>query len=295
LNPDRGAIITRGNYADSMYHGVTTDVSHDFSHGLFVRGTYTYSKAMDDGSEVFNTFNQGTSYAANLAPGGRAGEWSRSAWDHRHYLGIQNVYELPGYNGERILSLITKRWTVAGDTILQSGPPSTFGSVGFDTNGDGSAANDRPTLSNPRAPFSAVGIDGVLLDVTAQPGTYFDVATLNQSGDFVAVAPGAVHFLVPVGSGNVGRNSYNQPGVQFWNLSVQKDIPAGFTHLEGANFQIRAEAQDVGNHNNVEPMDTNVLNAGVSSFLNPSQFRSNVNNGSLAQGRVMRFWAKFSF
>ena len=138
LNPDRGAINTRGNYADSIYHGVTTDLSHDFAHGLFIRGTYTYSKAIDDGSEVFTTFNQGTSYAANLAPGGRAGEWSRSAWDHRNYLGIQYVYELPGYNGERILSLITKSWTVAGDTILQSGPPSTFGSVGFDTNGDGS-------------------------------------------------------------------------------------------------------------------------------------------------------------
>jgi hypothetical protein len=295
LDPSRGAIITRGNYADSIYHGVTTDISHDFTHGLFVRGTYTYSKAMDDGSEVFATFNQATSYAANLAPGGRAGEWSRSAWDHRHYLGIQYVYELPGYSRERLLSLITKNWTIAGDTILQSGPPSTFGSVGFDTNGDGSATNDRPLLSNARAPYSAVGIDGALLGVTSQPGTYFDVATINQTGNLVAVAPGSVHFLVPVGSGNVARNSYNQPGVQFWNVSVQKDIPAAFTHLEGASFQIRAEAQDVGNHNNVEPMDTNVLNAGASSFLNPSQFRSNVNDGSLAQGRVLRFWGKFSF
>jgi carboxypeptidase family protein/TonB-dependent receptor-like protein len=295
LNPDRGAIITRGNYADSIFHGVTTDISHDFSHGLFVRGTYTYGKAMDDGSEVFVTFNQATSYAANLAPGGRAGEWSRSAWDHRHYLGIQYVYELPGYSGERVLSLITKNWTIAGDTILQSGPPSTLGSVGFDTNGDGSAANDRPTLSNPHAPLTAVGIDGVLLGATSQPGTYFDVATANQSGNLVPVAPGSEHFLVPVGSGNIRRNSYNQPGLQFWNVSVQKDIPAGFTHLEGATFQIRAEAQDVGNHNNVEPVDTNVLNTGLSSYLNRSQTRSNVNNGALAQGRVMRFWAKFSF
>ncbi|HEY4054483.1 MAG TPA: carboxypeptidase regulatory-like domain-containing protein [Terriglobales bacterium] len=295
LNPDRGAIITRGNYADSIYHGVTTEVSHDFSHGLFVRGTYTFSKVLDDGSEVFTTFNQGTSYAANLAPGGRAGEWSRSAYDHRNYFGIQYVYELPGYNGERLLSLVTKKWTIAGDTILQSGPPSTFGVVGFDTNGDGSAANDRPSLSNPRAPFSAVGIDGELLGITSQPGTYFDVVALNQTGNTVPVDPASVHFLIPVGSGNVRRDTFNQPGVQFWNLSVQKDIPAGFTHLEGASFQIRAEAQDVGNHNNVEPMDTNVLNAGLSSFLNPSQFRSNVNNGGLAQGRVMRFWAKFNF
>lgn len=295
LNPNRGAIITRGNYADSIYHGVTTDLSHEFRHGLFVRGTYTFSKGMDDGSEVFVTTNQATSYAANLAPGGRAGEWSRSAYDHRHYLGIQYVYELPGYSGEHILSLVTKNWTIAGDTILQSGPPGTWGSVGFDTNGDGSAANDRPILSNAHAPTTAVGIDGALLGITPQPGTYFDVASLNQSGNAVVVAPGSVHFLVPVGSGNVGRNSFSQPGVQFWNMSVQKDIPAPFKHLESSSFQIRAEAQDVGNHNNVEPVDTNVLDAGAPAFLNTSQTRSNVNNGSLAQGRVLRFWAKFSF
>jgi hypothetical protein len=150
-------------------------------------------------------------------------------------------------------------------------------------------------VSNPHAPLTAVGIDGVLLGATSQPGTYYDVATANQTGNLVPVAPGNVHFLVPVGSGDVRRNSYNQPGVQYWNVSVQKDIPAGFTHLEGANFQIRAEAQDVGNHNNVEPVDTNVLNAGLTSYLNPSLQRSNVNNGSLAQGRVMRFWAKFTF
>ncbi|HXP07248.1 MAG TPA: hypothetical protein VN828_02070, partial [Acidobacteriaceae bacterium] len=295
LNPHRGAIVTRGNYADSIYHGVTTDISHDFSHGLLLRGTYTYSKVMDDGSEAYITFNQATSLAANLAPGGRADEWSRSAYDHHHYLGIQYVYELPGYSGERVLSLITNRWTISGDTILQSGPPGTWGIVGLDTNGDGSATNDRPTLSNPRAPYSAIGIDGELLGVSSHPGAYFDAATLNQSGNLIAVTPGSVHFLVPVGSGNVRRNSYNQPGVQFWNLSIQKDIPAAFTHLEGASFQVRAEAQDVGNHNNVEPVDTNLLDAGAASFLNTSQTRSNVTNGSVAQGRVLRFWAKFIF
>lgn len=296
LNPDRGAIITRGNYADSIYNGVTTEVSHDFTHGLFVRGTYTFSKALDDGSEVFAISTaQATSYAANLAPGGRAGEWGRSVYDHRNYFGLQYVYELPGYNNERVLSLITKNWTIAGDTILQSGPPGTWGSVGFDTNGDGSAANDRPSLSNPRAPYTAAGIDGELIGATTQPGTYFDVATLNQTGNAVAIDPASAHFLIPVGSGNIRRNSFSQPGVQYWNLSVQKDIPAGFTHLEGASFQIRAEAQDVGNHNNVEPVDTNVLDAGSATFLNTSLQRSNVNNGSLAQGRVMRFWAKFNF
>ncbi len=295
LDPSRGAIVTRGNYADSIYHGLSTELSHDFSHGIFVRGTYTFSKVLDDGSEVFTTFNQSTSYSANLAPGGRAAEWSRSAYDHRHYLAIQYVYQLPGYGRERVLSLITKNWVVSGDTILQSGPPSTWGISGLDTNGDGSSANDRPLLSNRKAPYTNVGIDGEYLGVTTTPGTYFDLGANNATGATNPIDPATAHFLIPLTSGNVGRNSYNEPGVQYWNLALEKDIPATFFHLEGASFQLRAEAQDVGNHNNVEPVDTNLLDVGTSSFLNSQLQRSNVNNGSLAQGRVMRFWAKFSF
>ena len=168
--------------------------------------------------------------------------------------------------------------------------------MGFDTNGDGSAANDRPSLSNPRAPFSSVGIDGALLDPTLQPGTvYFDVAALNQTGDAVPVAPGNVHFLFQWVPGTSGETATTSRECSSGICRSRKIFLLHSRIWKAQAFQIRAEAQDVGNHNNVEPMDTNVLNAGVSSFLNPSQFRSNVNNGALAQGRVMRFWAKFNF
>lgn len=304
LHPDRGAINARGNFADSIYHGVETELSHDFKHGLFVRGSYTFSKVLDDGSEVFTLFNQPTSYAANLAPGGRAGEWGPSAYDHRHYFSVQYVYALPGLNHERILSLITKNWTISGDTTLQSGPPGTWQILGLDSNGDGNAANDRPLLANPKAPYSSVGIDGAYgynpklpLDPdNPTPGVYYDLATNNTQNTWVPVATSSVHFLIPTQSGNVRRDSFRQPGVQYWNLALQKEIPAPFTHhLENARFQLRAEAQDVGNHNNVEPMDLNLLGVGGSSFLNSSVQRSSANNGNLAQGRMLRFWAKFVF
>ncbi len=300
LIPARGAIIARGNFADSNYNGIETELSHDFTHGLFVRGTYTYSKSLDTGSEVFTTFNQATSYAANLAPGGRAGEYGRSAYDHRNYFAVSYVYAIPGFEQNHVLSAITNHFTVSGDTILQSGPPGTWAISGLDTNGDGSTANDRPDLSNRLAPYSAVGIDGSFVaDANGNggtPGAYYDLAANNASSALVVVDPRNEHFLIPTHSGNVRRDSFNQPGVQYWNLAIQKDIPVqSVTHLEGSSFQIRAEAQDVGNHNNVEPVDINLLDVGGSSFLNTSLQRSNVNNGSLAQGRQLRFWAKFSF
>ncbi|AXC09458.1 Oar protein [Acidisarcina polymorpha] len=301
LNPNRGVINARGNFADSIYHALELNASHEFTHNFLINASYTYSKSMDDGSEVFTLFNQSTSYAANLAPGGRAAEWSPSAYDHTHYFAVQYVYQIPGYNREHILSLITSHWTISGDTVLQSGPPSTWSLSGIDTNQDGSAANDRPVLSNAKAPYTSIGIDGAYLGPDAvtganpTPGVYYDLGINNTAGTLNPVDPNAVHFLIPTQSGNVGRDSFRQPGVQYWNLAVEKDISASFTKLEGAEFQFRVEAQDVGNHNNVEPLDLNLLGVGGSTFLNPSVARSNVNNGPLAQGRVLRLWAKFNF
>jgi len=70
LNPIRGAIAARGNYVDSNYNSVQVDVDHNFQHGIFVRGAYTYGKALNDATDVFAQFDTNTVYPANLAPGG---------------------------------------------------------------------------------------------------------------------------------------------------------------------------------------------------------------------------------
>jgi hypothetical protein len=86
----------------------------------------------------------------------------------------------------------------------------------------------------------------------------------------------------------VGRNSFNNPGSTIWNVALEKDAPAPWTHLESAAFQFRAEAQDVGNHNDVNTLNTNVLLIGTPNYLN-------VANARASTSRVLRFWVKFSF
>ncbi|MGD0942292.1 MAG: TonB-dependent receptor, partial [Terracidiphilus sp.] len=71
LDPSRGVIIARGNFADSRYNGLEVGGKHNFSHGLAVTGSYVYSKSLDDGSDIFAPDSSPTSYSANLAPGGR--------------------------------------------------------------------------------------------------------------------------------------------------------------------------------------------------------------------------------
>jgi hypothetical protein len=297
LLPNRGAIDIRENSAASQYDSVQTEVTRSFKHGLFVRGSYTYGKNLDDGSEVFSLFSGPTSYPADPTPGGRKRDWGPSSFDFRHYLSIDYVWSPVGLRSENrmanaLLAAVSRNWTVSGFTQLQSGPPSTFNFEGIDSNGDGSTTDDRPIVGNKNRPLDTAGIDGIFLGAPT-PGQYFDVAALNGPGTFVPVTPDQVHWLIPYGPQfvpqEIGRNSFRNPGSTVWNVAVQKDIPARWTHRENAAFNLRCEASDLGNHNDVGILDTNLLhiNSG-NSYLNPATKR-------LSTARNVRFWAKFTF
>jgi outer membrane receptor protein involved in Fe transport len=297
LLADRGPIDIRENSAASQYDSVQTEVTRQFKHGLFVRGAYTYGKNLDDGSEVFTLFSGPTSYPADPSPGGRRRDWGSSSFDFRHYLSIDYVWSPAGLRSESrtanaLLGAVTRNWTVSGFTQLQSGPPSTFNFQGIDSNGDGSTTNDRPIVGNRNKSLNTAGIDGIYLGAPS-PGQYFDLAALNGPGTLVPVTPDQVHWLIPYGPQfvpqEVGRNSYRNPGSTVWNMALQKDIPAQWTHLESAAFNLRCEASDIGNHNDVGILDTNLLhiNSG-NTYLNPA-------TKLLSTARNVRFWLKFTF
>jgi hypothetical protein len=52
VDVERNAINIRANRADSEYNSLQTEVSRQFSHGLFFRVAYTYGKDLDDASDV---------------------------------------------------------------------------------------------------------------------------------------------------------------------------------------------------------------------------------------------------
>lgn len=317
LNTTRGVIVGRTNSAASDYNGLEVGAKHNFTHGVAVDLSYTYSKTLDDGSEVFTTDSSPTSYSANLAPGARGQDWGNSAYDHRHYLAVAYVWSPAGLHAtnkglDGVLSGLTRHWTISGTSRFQSGSYATVNVDGFDTNGDGSAANDRPLVGNKSAPFATAGIDGALVGITSTPGTYFDVASLNgpNGGSVVVVDPNTVHWLIPDGPQfvrqEIGRNNYLTPGLMYNDVAIEKAVPASWLHFERGQFILRAEAQNVANHNNVNlttamggssngegiDVNLNLLNLGTPAFLNTAAAREN----SLPGGyRNVRFWAKFVF
>ncbi len=307
LDPDRGVINVRGNFASSSYNGAQVEFTHNFQRGFQISANYVFSKNLDNGSEIFATgANPNTSYQADLGPNGFAQEWGPSAYDHRHFFSVSAVWAPAGLHASNSfanagLGILTRHWTISGIEQLQSGSYSTFTTAGFDQNGDGNAYNDRPLLGNRSAPLATAGIDGTFVGGT--PGVYYDVAAaVNGDGSLNPVDPSTVHWLIPYQPFNqnlhqeIGRNSFENPGTTTTNIAVEKGIGASYLHLDRGRFVVRAEAQNIANHNDVGILDTATTDIGSSNFLNHNNARVAANSTApVTAGRTLVLWGKFIF
>jgi outer membrane receptor protein involved in Fe transport len=287
LNPALGDVIVRDNAGDSFYHSGQLKLNRRFSHGLLLQGAYTYSKLIDDASEVFTTTGL-SSFAQNAL--NQKGDYGLSAYDRRHRFVLSYVWELPYPHstdnaGIKVLSQITRGWQWSGTATFQSGSPETI-SDGFDVSGDG-RASDRPDLGSASAPFTSIGIDGTQLGLTSTPGTFFGPIQdcLNGEPTCVAQSASSFRFIIPAsGYGNVGRNTFIGPGQMYYNTSVQRT----FKFLERQSIAFRVEFFNAFNHPNL------FTDGGVNSF---NLLSSNFGNiASTVDGsRQIKFWLKYSF
>ena len=71
-----------------------------------------------------------------------------------------------------------------------------------------------------------------------------------------------------------------------WRL--EKGIGLSYLHLERGQLILRAEVQNIGNHNNIGPLDTTVNDIGNGNYLNRK-------NATEDPGRIMVLWAKIAF
>ncbi|HEX2713731.1 MAG TPA: carboxypeptidase-like regulatory domain-containing protein, partial [Candidatus Acidoferrales bacterium] len=93
-NPTVGATTTWASGGVSSYHGLEVDLNRRFSHGLQLRGVYTFSKALDDGDTLATTVaTNSPAYVANpLQP---KSDYGRASFDIRHAGVINATYDLP--------------------------------------------------------------------------------------------------------------------------------------------------------------------------------------------------------
>lgn len=297
LNRSRGPILARTNHGDSIYHGLQADVNRRFSHGLLLRGAYTYSKSIDDGSEVFVT--SGSSTRLQQAFNFR-GDRGPSVFDRRQRAVFTWVYQLPYAHGEegamKVLSYATRGWQVSGTAAFETGVPDTIHVLGFDQNNDLSAANDRPSLGNPAVPINYTNCSASTATCNSgvgfsTDGVHFSDFNSQFAGDSSATAKDFHFLIIPGTNGNVRRNSFYNPGRQDWTMSLQREIKIH----ESQALQLRLEAFNPFNHANFgggTGLDGTTVSP-ISTDLNDPNFMNKL--ATREGGRSLRAWVKYSF
>ena len=240
-NPNLGPTTSWFTEGLSSYNALQVDVKRSFRHGFQIRGVYTFSKSLDDGTAL------NSSVGAN-APGfvmfplDPKLDWGPSNSDVRNLASINGTWELPVGRGRTLLrnasgwrEALAAGWTVSGIETLQSGFPFTP-SLGFNPTNDGDTRNPIRPSWNPA--FSGPVILG-------GPNQYYN--------------PNA--FVVPAAGtyGNTGRNVLRGPGLAQLDFSALKK----FDFTERLHAQFRAEFFNILNHANFGIPNTVVYTAAT--------------------------------
>jgi hypothetical protein len=207
-------------------------VTKRFSSGLTFAAAYTWSKAIDTGSEATYT---GVDTNSPTGKGNAAASLrGLSGFDARQRLYVSYSYDLPWYKSQQgLVGRIAGGWTISGTTTFQSGNPYTV-LAGYDVNLDG-LGGDRPWIADPSFLYRSVDNGRAIYPCpTAVPAGANCPDTLSQSQ-----VPGTA-FIPPQassyagdqriftagadGTGTIGRNAFFASGMNNFDIAFMKSV-----------------------------------------------------------------------
>lgn len=247
-------VIEYANTASSNYNGLQGELRIANWHGLTATGSYTFSKTIDNASEVFSTIGGGNTLAYAQNPfDTSAAERANSGIDFPHVVGVAVVYNLPFYKSQHgLVGHLLGGWQANTTYRYTSGQPYTTiqryvsGSL-CDPAGDFGGTYDacRPIVSNAGAPLDTVG-QYACTGTTASTCSLFDFVTgaptTTSAVHWIQNSPAAA-LVYGTPYAGVGRNTLRGQDISTANLAFFKDIAI----TERVKAQFQAQAFDVMN------------------------------------------------
>jgi hypothetical protein len=222
----------------SVYHAVTTTINKRFSQHYQLLGSWTWSHAIDDSTDL-QTLQEPQDNANTRLDRGN------SNFDQRHRLVVSGIFDSPAqFSPVPAIRSLVRNWTVAPVIEISSGRP--YNLLTFHDS----------TLINSTE--------------TARPS----VTSLSTAGTFPSPDGAAGLVQPPLGSvGNLGRNVYRSPYFASVGLRATRHISIG----ENRMIDLSMDAFNLFNRVNVREVDNSFTQQGrpVAAFA-PRQIQFSV-------------------
>jgi hypothetical protein len=285
LNPSFGDIEYGTTNGNSVGHVVSALVTRRLSHGLAARGIYSIGKALDVYSTAQSLDSGSITATSNIIqPDNFRAQRGRADFDIHQQFSADGTWIVPATYDSLVLRNVLGGWQFGGVWLMQTGLPFTvttskaFEPV-FDPSGN--------VIGNTGGDFNA---DGSNYDVPDVPSFGRHLSGRNKknflTGVFgVPASNPAAQFPSPTLGleGNLGRNTYDEPGYKNVDLNLSKYFSAPWFFGERMKIEAKGEVINLFNRANL---------TGVSSDMTSGTFGQATNS---LPARTITFHVRASF
>jgi hypothetical protein len=217
-------------FGGSVYHGLQSQLTRQFTNGLQMQAAYTWSHTIDDSTADF--------FSTVLSPRrmqdfqNLKNDRGTSALDRRHRFTVTALWEPTWFkSGNWLTKNVIGNWQFAPIYTFESPQYATVRS-GIDSNLNNDSAGDR-TVFNP------AGVEGTGSGVTALKNTAGAIV------GYLAKNPNAQYIVAGLGAqATAGRNTLRTNPINNWDFTVGKK----FNFTEGTRLEFQAQFLNFFNH-----------------------------------------------
>lgn len=282
-NCNNSLVRTRLNSSFEIYNGLQTSVRSRDYHGLTANLSYTWSRTVDNASEIFGTNGAGTTVAFPQNPlNWNVAERGVSGQSYPNVTSLGLVWVVPYFkNDNGFAGHLLGGFQLNSIYVFNSGQPFTptmaAASSGneanycdylFDATYAG-LSSCRPILANPAAPIGNVGYNAATMNATntaiTGPVTYVDLATkatVQRSQEHWLINNYAEALTMGNPYPGVGRNTLRGDSYNNVDVSVFKNTKVG----ERVTFQLGVYLYNALNRGYYSNPDPAIEDAG-STFM----------------------------
>lgn len=253
---NKSLVRVRGNTAFSNYQGLQNELRFSNWHGFSANFAYTWSKTIDNVSEIFSTFAAGNTVADSQNPFNvNVPERGTSGLSYKHVFTMYFIYDTPWYKSQQgILGKALGGWQLNWAYRYRSGQPFTPAQFiansscdnSFQTQFFSSVDNCRPILSSASAPLDS---SGQYVAPGSVPGCTSNFVDFNSGA---CSTPSAVRWIygddqaaLALGSPflGVGRNTLRSSSFHNVDMGLFKNTKIA----EKVNIQLQFNVRNLWN------------------------------------------------